>query len=132
MAGFAASLREEMLKWMGGISATQPGDFYIQWHNGDPGADGDLNVSTGALATRTQLGGTPEWAVGTADDGQVQNSTAGNTAASAGTDSITYFSIWSASSLGTYYFSGPLDVPKAIVATDVLNWGVGDLKATLT
>ena len=132
MAGFSAALREEMLKWVGGITgASQPGDFYIQFHNGDPGSTGSANASTG-ITGRVQLGGTPEWAVGTADDGQIQNSTAGSSGAATGSDTISYFSVWSASVAGDYYFSGPLDVAKDVVVSDVLNWAIGDLKATLT
>lgn len=132
MAGIAAPIRELMLNWLGNIGTpTRPTTYFVQWHTDDPGAAGTDNISTG-MAVREELAGSPEWAEGTADDGIVQNSTAGETAAATGADTITHFSVWSASSGGTYYFSGALTASKTVATDDTLTFGIGDLTITLT
>lgn len=133
MAGFSTNIREDMLQWAGNIGAlpTRPNDFHIQWHSGDPGTTGGDNISVG-LTARDPLSGTPEWALGTGEDGVIENSTAAETVLAGATDTITHFSIWSSGTDGDYYWSGALTASKNIDSGDKLTWGSGDLTVTIT
>ena len=85
---------------------------YVQLHTGVPGASGTANVS--AVTTRQ----TATWAaatggaLGTFTPPTAWNMTTGET--------ISYISVWSATSAGTFYWSAQLSVSKTVANGDTL------------
>lgn len=132
--GIIKELRETMLEWITNIGTpSRPTDaYYIQWHTADPGVAGSTAIST-ALAGRDVLAGTsPFWQVGTAGDGIVENKTAGESSAATGSQTITHFSIWNASTVGTCYCTGDLASGQAVTSGGKLTYEIGDLTLTMT
>lgn len=88
-------------------------DQYIQLHTGDPGAAGTSSISVGST-TRIQAV-TPAASGGSKTIADVGPWTNGGTS-----ETITHYSIWSASSGGTFKGSCALAASKAWVSTDTL------------
>lgn len=116
-----------------GVSFTAPATLFVQLHTnvGDPGSAGTLNVSSnttrvaitfGASAavssTRaiTSSGTAPSWANWAGANGEV----------------VSYISLWSASTAGTFYCSIQLTSPKTMGTGDTLNLTTGGTSISLT
>lgn len=89
---------------------------YLQIHTADPGAAGTTGVST--VGTRQALTfGAPSG-----------NATTSNTVSwaswAASNETITHYSIWTASSAGTFLISGQFSASKAVSTGDTLNASV--------
>ncbi len=111
-----ANLANAWLNTMRNTSATSftaPTDLFVQCHNGDPGASGTANVSTG-ITTRTVA----DWQA--AASGSIAL-TATVAFAATGTDTITHVAVFSASTAGTFYYSAALAASKAVANLDTLN-----------
>lgn len=96
-----------------GVTFTAPATIFVQWHTADPGASGTTAVSTG-LATRvacTYLAASAAALVLT---------TTLPSATATGTDTITHISLWSASTVGTFYCSMALTLAKPVASGDTL------------
>lgn len=105
----------------------QPSAWYIQCHNSTgPGANGTGNEST-AYASRVQCTG---W--NNASSGLVDNDAAVTFTSAAGTDTITYISIWDASSSGNCLGFGALAASKPVSSGDSLNFAIGTIDVTFT
>ena len=96
-----------------GTSFTAPATLFVQFHTADPGASGTTAVSTG-LASRTAL------TQNAASSGS-QSITATISQTATGADTITHISVWSASTAGTFYYSGALSASKTVASGDTLN-----------
>jgi hypothetical protein len=107
-AGFAASTVNTWLD-------TLDSGHYAQLHTGDPGAAGTSNVSaettrklwdfaSAASGSKSAQGTLPSWAAWTA-----------------GPETITHVSVWSASSGGTFKYSYALTSSKSVANDDTLN-----------
>lgn len=83
----------------GGTAFQQTG-LYVQLHSADPGAAGTTAVST-SFPNRTQV---PSW--NAASGGARTNSAAVAFTSAATTQAVTHFSLWSASTAGTFFGSG--------------------------
>lgn len=97
-----------------GTTFTAPAAVYAQLHTGDPGAAGTANASaeTGRQAIE----------FGAAASGQIASSNTPSWASwSAGTETITHISLWSASSAGTFYASIALTASKTVSDGDTFN-----------
>ena len=124
--GFSLSTTEDMLAWLLGIgSPSAPAAKYISFHVGDPGADG---ANPTANLTRTQH---DAWAVGTPDDGSVENDGTGETAEATGGDTITHFGVWDDPTAGNFLFGGTCTT-RVISTGSKLTWADGALVATIT
>jgi hypothetical protein len=97
---------------------------WIKLHTGDPGAAGTSNAAT--ETTRKQA----TWNA-TGADGIVENSNALTWTSIAGSQDATHFTAWSASSGGTFGFSGTITA-NAYTAGDTYNVAAGGLVASVT
>lgn len=96
---------------------------WVQLHVGDPGAAGTSNVAV--ETDRVQV----TW--GTVAGGAVANSAQLQWLTVAGTEDYTHFSVWTASSAGTFGFSGTVTA-NAVTVGDTFTIPVGDLDVTVT
>lgn len=86
---------------------------YVQLHTGDPGAAGTSNVS----ATTTRMAMT----LAAPSAGSAVSSQMSWTSWVPAAETITHFSIWTASSAGTFLQSAALTVSKSPLAGDTFN-----------
>lgn len=91
---------------------------WIKLHVGAPGAAGTSNAAT--ETTRQQV----TW--GSPASGAVSNSAEMEWTSVAGTEDFTHFSAWSASTAGTFGFSGTITA-SAVTAGDNFIVAIGDL-----
>lgn len=106
------------------LDALVAANTWTQLHTGAPGAAGTANIAT--ETTRKQN----TWnATGT--DGIVENSGTLTWTNIAGSEDATKFSNWSASSAGTFGFSGTVTA-NPYVAGDTLSVAAGALVASVT
>lgn len=96
---------------------------WVKLHTGDPGAAGTSNAAT--ETTRKQA----TWAA--ASGGSVANSAILSWTNIAGSQDASHFSAWSASSGGTFGFSGTITA-NAYTAGDTYSVAVGALTSSLT
>lgn len=96
---------------------------WIKLHIGDPGSAGTSNAAT--ETTRKQA----TWAA--ASGGSVANSAALTWTNIAGSQDATHFTAWTASSAGTFGFSGTITA-NAYVAGDTYEVAIGALTASVT
>ena len=96
---------------------------WVQLHVGDPGANGTSNVATETDRVQVTWGSVTAGAV--ANSAQVQWTNV------AGTEDFTHFTVWSASSAGTFGFSGTVTA-NAVTAGDTFTIPTGDLDVSLT
>lgn len=96
---------------------------WVQLHVGEPGANGTANVAT--ETDRVQA----TW--GTASGGTFSNSAQLQWSNVAGSEDYTHFTVWTASSAGTFGFSGTITA-NAVVAGDTFTIPTGDLDVSLT
>lgn len=113
-----------------GISATEAAEAvdawlasytWVQLHTGDPGASGTANVAT--ETTREQA----TWTTGAA---AASNNGALSWTSVAGTEDFTHFSLWTASTAGTFGGSGTVTA-NSVTAGDTFTIGSGDLDISL-
>jgi hypothetical protein len=95
---------------------------WAQLHVGDPGANGTANVAV--ETDRVQV----TWGVVAA--GAVSNSAQVQWTNVAGTEDYTHISLWTASSAGTFGFSGTVTA-NAVTAGDTFTIPIGDLDVSL-
>jgi len=96
---------------------------WIKLHTAAPGASATSNAAT--ETTRKQV----TW--GAASGGAVSNTAAVTWTVIAGSQDATHFSAWTASTAGTFGFSGTITA-NAYTAGDTYEIGIGDLDVTLT
>lgn len=104
---------------------TAPTAIWIQLHTGDPGASGTSNIAT--ETTRKDITSVFSAASG----GTVTSDTLVSWTNVAGSEDYTHFSIHSASSNGTFYWSGTITA-NAVTAGDTFNLAVGDIDIALS
>lgn len=121
---FSDFLENELLDHVFAPAAyTAPTNIYVKLHTGDPGEDG-----TGNAATHTTR---VEATFGTASAGTISNDGAVSFTSLAGTETISYFSLWDASTAGNCLGSGALSASKAVTAGDTLTFAIGDIDVSL-
>jgi len=96
---------------------------WAQLHVGDPGANGTANVAV--ETDRVQV----TW--GSSAGGLVSNTAQVQWTNVAGTEDYTHISLWTASSAGTFGFSGTVTA-NAVVTGDTFTIPVGDLDVSVT
>lgn len=96
---------------------------YIQLHTGAPGSAGTANVAT--ESTRKSV------SFAAAASGAVSNDVAISWTSVAGTEDFTHWSMWTASSGGTFVWSGTMTA-NPVTAGDTFTIAVGDLDLALT
>lgn len=115
-----------------GISSTEANEAldallasytWVKLHIGDPGAAGTANA---AVETDRQQA---TWAA--ASGGASSNTNDMTWASVAGSEDYTYFSVWTASTAGTFGFSGTLTA-NAVTSGDTFVISIGDLDVSIT
>lgn len=96
---------------------------WMQLHVGDPGASGIANVAV--ETDRIQV----DW--GSVSAGAVSNEAIVQWVSVAGTEDYTHFTVWTASTAGTFGFSGTITA-NAVTTGDTFTIAIGDLDVTLT
>lgn len=96
---------------------------WVKLHVGDPGAAGTANPATNTM--RQQV----TW--GSIVGGLVSNSAQLQWTNVSASEDYTHFSVWTASSAGTFGFSGVITA-NAVTAGDTFTILVGDLDVSLT
>ncbi len=111
--GQSSTHAHAILNVLRGTTYTAPASVWLKLHTGDPGAAGTANAS--AETTRKQL----TFAAPSA--GSSAASAVSWTAWSAGAETISFFSIWDASTSGTFLQSGSFSASKSVSNSDTLN-----------
>lgn len=106
------------------VTWTEPVDFYIKLHLGDPGASGASNPAT--ETTRKQV------TFSAASGGAITNSNAPSWTSYPAAETVTHVSFWDASSAGNFLGSDALNASKTPGVGDTLTLAAGDLDLTLT
>lgn len=91
-----------------------PTTLWVQFHNGDPGVDGDANIATEATRKSTDLG--------TPADGIVRTDTVAEWLNAAATETISHITLWDAETGGNPWWvierdGGPLGVTAGETVT---------------
>lgn len=119
-AGIANSILDALCR---SVAWTEPAEFWVKLHTGDPGAAGASNAA--AETDRAQA------TFSAAAGGAITNSADIDWLAVAATETITHVSFWSASAAGTFLGSDQLAAPKALDAGDDFTIAAGDLDLSL-
>lgn len=96
-----------------GVTFTAPATLFVQLHTADPGAAGTTSVANASTRNAVTFGAAATGAIALATLSAFTGTA---------TETISHFSVWSASSAGTFYFSGALTTPRAIVLGDTLTF----------
>jgi hypothetical protein len=124
--GFAAATAASILDAVfNQANYTAPTALHMQLHTGDPGAAGTANVAT--ETDRQNI--TSSFSA--ASSGTVTNDVAITWTTVAGSEDYTHYSVWSASTNGTFYWSGVITA-NAVTAGDTFTIPVGDLDGTIS
>lgn len=122
--GLSATIANGFLQWLCNATATgtAPANIWIQLHTADPGAAGTTAVA--GNATRKDLTA----AMGTASAGAITNTAAitWTTGEVDTSEDYTHWSLWDASTSGTFLCSG-LMTANAVTVGDEFQIPVGDL-----
>lgn len=121
--GWASATAASILDALGNAGSFTISEVWIKLHVGDPGAAGTSNAAT--ETTRKQA------SFGAASGGAMANDAALTWTAVAGSEDFTHFSAWTASSAGTFLFSGTITA-NAVTAGDTFTIPTGDLDLTLS
>lgn len=116
---FANKVLNHMLR---AVASTAPAGNFAKLHTGDPGAAATANVSS--VTTR------PAMTFNAASGGSCALAATFPTWASwAGTspETITHFSVWDASTAGTFLYSLVLTASKTVQTGDTLTWSSGSV-----
>lgn len=104
---------------------TAPTAIWVQLHVGDPGPAGTSNVAT--ETTRKDITSS----FSSASGGAVTNDVAITWTGVVGTEDFQFWSLWSASSVGTFYQSGVITA-NAVTTGDTFTILAGDFDVSLT
>lgn len=122
--GFAPGTANSILNLLCRATAwTPPTDCYIQLHVGDPGSAGTANPATETDRVAAVFGSV-------ASGGAISNTSALTWTGVAGSEDFTHYSAWSASTSGTFLFSGTVTA-NAVTAGDTFTIAIGDLDLSI-
>lgn len=104
---------------------TAPTALWIKLHTGDPGSAGTSNAAT----ETTRKDATSAFAA--ASGGTCSSNVDLTWTSVAGTEDFTHYSVWSASSGGTFYWSGTITA-NSVTAGDTFTLASGDIDLSLS
>lgn len=111
----AANLANKWLDMLGGTAFSAPAATYVALHTGDPGSAGTANAS--AEATRKAL----TWSAAASGSKAIAATLPSWASWTAGSETISHISVWDASTVGNFLFSGVLSTSKSITNGDTFN-----------
>lgn len=106
------------------VAWAEPDATWVQLHVGDPGAAGTSNPAVETDRVQATF-------ASPASGGTISNTTQLQWLAVAGTEDYTHFSVWTASSAGTFLFSGTITA-NAVTIGDTFTIPVGDLDVSFS
>ena len=105
------------------VAWTEPAEFWVKLHLGDPGSAGTTNPAT--ETTRKQI------TFSAASGGAITNSAQVQWLSYPAAETITHISIWDASAAGTFIGSDALTTSRIPAIGDTVTLAVGDLDLSL-
>lgn len=96
-----------------GVTFTAPATMFVQLHTADPGASGTTAVATTSTRQAATFAAPASGAMALSNT---------PTFTAAGNETITHISLWSASTVGTFYWSATLSASKTISTGDTLTF----------
>jgi hypothetical protein len=124
-AGIASAIANSILDALcRSVTWTEPADFYVKLHIGDPGAAGASNAA--GETTRKQA------VFSAASAGAITNSGALTWTNVSTSETISHVSFWDAAAAGTFLGSDALNTPRAVTAGDTFEIAAGDLDLSIT
>ena len=120
-SGVANSILDALCR---SVAWTEPANFFVKLHIGDPGAAGAGNVA--GETTRQEA------IFSAAASGAITTSGAITWTNVSTTETLSHISFWSASVAGTFLGSDALNVAKAVTAGDTFTIPAGDLDLDIT
>jgi hypothetical protein len=124
-AGLSATIANSVLDALcRSVTWTEPTDFYVKLHTGDPGAAGASNAAgetTRKLATFSA-----------ASAGAITTSGALTWTNVSTTETLSHVSFWDAVAAGNFLGSDALNTPRSVTAGDTFEIAAGDLDVTIT
>jgi hypothetical protein len=122
--GFAPATANSILNLLcRGTAWTPPAGVYIQLHVGDPGAAGTANAAVETDRSQAVFGTN---AANSAGSSTISNTATATWTGVGGTEDYTHYSAWSASTSGTFLFSGTVTA-NAVTIGDNFTIPIGDL-----
>lgn len=122
--GLAAATANAILNALCRSTAwTEPDENWVQLHTGDPGAAGTANVATETDRIQATFGTN-------ASGGAISNTAALTWTGVADSEDYTHFSVWTASTAGTFLYSGTVTA-NAVTTGDDFVIPIGDLDVSL-
>jgi hypothetical protein len=116
--GFAPGVANSILNSIFRATAwTPPAAAYVQLHIGDPGAAGTSNPASNTTRQQATFGSA-------ASAGAIANTVAVTWTSVPASEDYTHFSVWSASSSGTFQCSGTITA-NPVVTGDTLTYAIG-------
>jgi hypothetical protein len=106
------TLANNWLNMLRGVAYTAPTATYVKLHTGDPGATAAANAS--AVTTRSQL------TLAAASGGAVALTGTQPSWSMTTSETISYISVWDASTAGNFLWSAQLAVAKTVANGDTL------------
>lgn len=103
---------------------TEPDEVWVQLHVGDPGAAGTSNAATETDRIQATFGTN-------ASGGAISNTAALVWTGVAGSEDYSHFTAWSASTSGTFLFSGTITA-NAVTTGDDFSIPISDLDVSLS
>ncbi len=103
---------------------TEPAEFWLKLHTGDPGSAGTANAATETTRKQVTFGNA-------AASGAIANTVAVTWTNVAGSEDYTHWSAWDASTAGNFIMSGTMTA-NAVTAADTFEIPIGDLDLTVT
>lgn len=108
----------------GGSAYTQPSEWFVKLHTGDPGEDATANAAT--EDTREEV---TSWSA--VSGGAVSNAAEVLWENVSTSETYTHFSVWDAVTGGNPLGKGALDSSVAVTAGEDARFAIGDLEVTL-
>ena len=118
--GFAPATANSLLDALArAVNYTAPTAVWVKLHIGDPGSAGTANAATETTRKQGTFG------TGAAG-GAISNTAALTWTAVAGSEDYTHYSVWTASTAGTFLWSGTVTA-NPVTAADDFTIAIGDL-----
>lgn len=122
--GFAVGVANSILNSIFRNAAwTPPAATFVQWHVGDPGAAGTSNPASNTTRVSATFGTN-------ASGGSIANTVAVTVSSVPASEDYSHFSVWSASSAGTFQCSGTITA-NPLVTGDTITFAIGALTASV-
>jgi hypothetical protein len=119
---FADKVLNHMLR---SVASTAPAGQFTKLHTGDPGSAGTANASSVTTRPTTTVAASSSGSCALAATFPAWTSWAGTSP-----ETVTHFSLWDASTAGTFLCSLALTASRTVQTGDTLTWSSGSIALT--